>query len=350
MRLRDRLVRSGKRGVSAALHASGLMLLAQRAAARHKAIVLTYHRVLSAEDRRQSWSDGAIIVSRDTFAWQMAALRRWFNVVSLAEFLAQFQSGRPFEPGTCLVTFDDGWSDTYTNAWPILQRHGIPATVFLPVDFIGSPHVFWQEELGAQLAAICDEAHDDPLRAGRLRTALEPYGLAPALDPPRSATRAAAMRLVRARKQLAGWPIDEVRRMLDDLRGRAPALPACDRFATWEEVTEMAAGGVCFGGHGASHRVLTTLGPHELEADVERCRTVLTTRVPGAADVFCYPNGDHDAAVVAAVQRHGFRLGFSTRRGFVSSADAPFALARLNVHEDMTDSVPMFRARLAGLT
>jgi peptidoglycan/xylan/chitin deacetylase (PgdA/CDA1 family) len=346
---RDRVVRGGKRGVAAALHGSGLMALLQRAAVRRKAIVLTYHRVLSDEDRERSWSDRAIIVSHSTFDWHMASLRRWFTVVSLADFVARFESGRDFEPGTCLVTFDDGWSDTYANAWPILRRHGVPAAVFLPVDFIGSSRVFWQEELGAQLAGLCDDARREPARVPPLRAALSPFGLEGVLDVDRPQQRETAMRLVRARKQRADWPVDDVRRLVDELRGAPPSLPACDRFLTWEQAAEMAAGGISFGGHGASHRVLTALTADELEADIARCREVLAAKVAGAADAFCYPNGDHDAAVVETVRRHGFRMGFSTRRGLIAPGAPPFSLPRVNVHEDMTDNVPMFRARLTGL-
>jgi peptidoglycan/xylan/chitin deacetylase (PgdA/CDA1 family) len=58
-----------------------------------------------------------------------------------------------------VITFDDGYRDFYTNAFPILQKYHFPATVFLPTDFIenetnklrGKDHLTWS--LVAELSA-----------------------------------------------------------------------------------------------------------------------------------------------------------------------------------------------------
>jgi hypothetical protein len=49
------------------------------------------------------------------------------------------------------LTFDDGWRDNAVNAFPLLQKHQVPASIFLSTDFIGSRQRFWWESLGETL-------------------------------------------------------------------------------------------------------------------------------------------------------------------------------------------------------
>ena len=129
----------------------------------------------------------------------------------------------------------------------------------------------------------------------------------------------------------------------------ADAVDAVAAFMTWAQVREMAQAGITFGGHGATHRLLDTLPPAEAEAEVRASRLALERELPGHAIAFCYPNGNWSPAVAAAVRAHGFRVAFSTERGLAGPDSERFAIRRVNMHEDVTSSVPLFLARLAGV-
>ena len=89
--------------------------------------ILMYHRVapLAAYDQ--------LTVSPARFAQQMQELAQ-HQVVGLEDGLRALQSG-PLRTPLIAVTFDDGYLDNLTEALPVLQRYGIPATIFVTTQF-----------------------------------------------------------------------------------------------------------------------------------------------------------------------------------------------------------------------
>jgi len=63
--------------------------------------------------------------------------RLGFRTLPLAAAVAAFREGQPPPPRTLVLTFDDGYRSVYTEAMPVLQDHGMTATVFLTVGLPG---------------------------------------------------------------------------------------------------------------------------------------------------------------------------------------------------------------------
>jgi peptidoglycan/xylan/chitin deacetylase (PgdA/CDA1 family) len=81
------------------------------------------------------------------FRFQMWYLRTvGFKVVSLHEILS-FIKGNLSDERMVALTFDDGYSDFYDNAYPVLKMYRYPSTVFLVTDFIGKENLWDYQEL-----------------------------------------------------------------------------------------------------------------------------------------------------------------------------------------------------------
>jgi hypothetical protein len=221
--------------------------------------------------------------------------------------------------------------------------------VFLPVDFIGSSQMFWQERFGALLAHILERAQRDEAFAADARARLAPYGLDTLFGLSGARARLAIMDAMQTRKAEDPGSTRSPRAALEELAGAAPSDGCADAFMNWAQVREMAADGISFGGHGVTHRLLTTLTPAEAEAEVRGSYAALERELPGHAISFCYPNGNWNQPVADAVQATGFRVAFSTERGWAGPDSQRYAVRRINMHEDGTRSVPLFLARLAGV-
>ena len=60
-----------------------------------------------------------------------------YSTINVAEAVDLLQNGGPTKKHA-VVTFDDGYADFYTQAFPALNRYGFTATVFLPTGYIGT--------------------------------------------------------------------------------------------------------------------------------------------------------------------------------------------------------------------
>ena len=102
---------------------------------RRRSVVLGYHGV--AECRRRD-DLHFLLLAPDRFGIQIDLLREaGFRFVTMAQMARLADGGTP-EPGYAAVTFDDGLRNNHEVALPILRARGIPATVYVTIDFIGN--------------------------------------------------------------------------------------------------------------------------------------------------------------------------------------------------------------------
>ncbi|MDD2865702.1 MAG: polysaccharide deacetylase family protein [Candidatus Omnitrophica bacterium] len=97
------------------------------------AAILMYHSV-GASNGRMTCLD----VTEEAFARQMAFLHaRGFHVIRLEELAGILRRGEKVGPRTVVITFDDGYDNNYTKAFPILKKYGLPATIFVIAGRLG---------------------------------------------------------------------------------------------------------------------------------------------------------------------------------------------------------------------
>ncbi|MBF0374922.1 MAG: polysaccharide deacetylase family protein [Alphaproteobacteria bacterium] len=96
--------------------------------------VLTYHSI-SDDGGWLPWRSN--VVTPETFDRHMRMLReRGLGVIRTRDLIEARQSGKTLPPRPVVVTLDDGALDNWVAALPILRRWGVPATLFVSLDFI----------------------------------------------------------------------------------------------------------------------------------------------------------------------------------------------------------------------
>ncbi len=306
-------------------------------------LVLTYHRILPAPANGSPVQAG-MYVEPATFTRHIEFLQRHFNVVPLAalyhhERAVELRDERPF----VVLTFDDGWRDFYTNAFPILRAHRVPATVFLPTDLIGTQRSFWTDRL-AYLYSRCHGSDGSPV-SGRHETTINRLE---SLRGPSDRQTEAAIAVLKSIPQGA---IEEI---LTELSSRWDVpLPVWDRsFLSWAEVRDMGGSGLIhYGSHTASHRILTISTPDEVREDLARSKDALerSAVVDPQFVPFSYPNGDYNDRVVALVKEAGYSLAVTTDPGWNNDPSERFLIRRISMHQDMTATDAMMGCRILGM-
>ena len=272
--------------------------------------VLVYHRV---DDGRDGFL-GAIPTNQ--FAAQMELLVRTFRVLPLPE-LVERAAHDEVPPGAVAITFDDGYRDNYTNAWPVLRRLGLPATIFLATGPIDTRAPLWHDRVFFLFGAVRS--------AG-----------------PRPADRMAATEEVLIAGRPLGSTLEHLRTLRSDERDRVidglyasarvdpgsmPEAPMLD----WGAIAEMAAAGITFGAHTVTHPVLSRIPLSEAVSEISASRERIETKLGIPVRAFAYPNGrrgDFDASVKQALKDAGFQSAVTTICGANDASTDPFELRR----------------------
>lgn len=104
--------------------------LRKRYSKRYITIVLTYHRIDNGSDDRD------ISVSSRNFEHQIRYLKKNYDVISVEDLYRRLTHNLKINKDTVAITFDDGYRDNYTKAYPILKKYNIPATIFVIAGLI----------------------------------------------------------------------------------------------------------------------------------------------------------------------------------------------------------------------
>ncbi len=140
----DGLLRRGARAAFCSLYRRGglmsLQLALRSKERRSSTSIVLFHRVTD-----QIPADGLTVSTAwfRTFCRIMAKYR----VVPLAEIYRLVKEGEVLPPRTLAITFDDSYRDNLEAA-RVLSEHGLPATFFIPTQYVGSDFVFpWDRHL-----------------------------------------------------------------------------------------------------------------------------------------------------------------------------------------------------------
>ena len=100
--------------------------------------VLMYHSI--GEEK-----DNDAVISRELFVAHMAYLyQKDYHPISLDDLYGYLSARMPLPPKPVVISFDDGYKDTYEVAFPVLKQYGFKSVLFVPAGDVGK-NLSWQQ-------------------------------------------------------------------------------------------------------------------------------------------------------------------------------------------------------------
>lgn len=257
--------------------------------------ILIYHQVLDAFDPMRP--DEPV---ESQFHMQMRLIARYFTPLSLSDALVRMEQGELPRNAIC-VTFDDGYKNNLTVAQPILERYGVPATVFIATAFADGSNM-WNDRLtylfGKQdLAQLRINGEWVQLGGWDTRRALTQQWI----------------------KRLKYLPLEERSEIIDEMYRDNGVAEQPPLMMSREEIKTLHKTGVGIGAHTMNHPILSRLPESLQQEEIVRSREALERWTQSPVAHFAYPNGkygvDYDNVALEIVKKEGFAAAVSTDWG-----------------------------------
>jgi peptidoglycan/xylan/chitin deacetylase (PgdA/CDA1 family) len=286
------------------LSASGCLWWAKRQLRGNGAVVaLIFHRVLDESSYRTTRSQPEIVVRENTFRELVAHIASRFEPVDLREAAP----GKLGEKLRVAITFDDGWEDNYTVAFPIICKYGIPVIIFVTSGFVGMNAPFWPEQVIGLLRAMNSSIENTEIEA--MIESLKKHS-------------------AEEREQCLVKLLEQASE-----KGMSLQPSSIDRTLSWQEIWEMDRIGVEIGSHTQTHQILTTVGTDTARQEVLESKATIERALGKLCDVFSYPNGNWSPETRNMLAESGFRFAVTTDPGAWTAACDPLCIPRVNVYE-----------------
>ncbi|MEZ5481318.1 MAG: polysaccharide deacetylase family protein [Porticoccaceae bacterium] len=262
--------------------------------------ILNYHRVLPEPDFMRM-----ALPTVSEFEWQMELLAQHFNPLPLSEALSLMDYGELPERAVC-VTFDDGYADNQALALPVLQRLGVPATIYVATGYLDGGRM-WNDTIVEAMRI-----------ASKKKVDLSAIGLGIHNINGQDDRRKAAASII---SEVKHWPPAKREAAIQyiaaiEMNGELPT----NLMLTTEQLKGLSDSGVDIGAHTTTHPILATLELSEARKEILGSKDELESIIGKTVDNFAYPNGrpeiDYHVEHRDLAELAGYKSAVSTQWGW----------------------------------
>jgi peptidoglycan/xylan/chitin deacetylase (PgdA/CDA1 family) len=310
---------------------------------RQKIVILVYHGITSNNFFHPPWT----LLPVSLFEKHIRFLKQHYKILPLGDVVSALNQKKVLPTNTAVVTFDDGYRNNFTNAFPILSKYGIPATIFLTAGYIGTRRLLPLDK--AYL--LCRDAQIDYFQS-RANNKHEPLSFRNDKERMLSYNRMAEIL-----KKLSTSDQELYLKMFQEGLGVTKfhtknAINEDFRIVSWDEVITMRnSGWIEIGSHTVSHEILTNVPDKIAEKEIANSKSILEEYLNEPITLFAYPNGqesDFSENHIKILCRTGFSCSVTTIPALNFSNENIYRLKRMSFGSDFSGNLDYFALRTSG--
>lgn len=267
-------------------------------------IILAYHSINNITLK-------PLEIEQDTacFERQIRYLKTNYKILSLTEFIEFRNNGKKYPPNSILITLDDGYRDNYINAYPILKKYKVPASIFLTV-----------KPIETKIPLFFDLLRFAILKTPRLILDISDLGLKKyilekenkyslfitikeIINYSKSLNEDSKEILIKIIYTRLGLDINDI----DNMQG----------YLSWDQIKEMADNSIEFGSHTMTHPQLSSLSLEKCKEELSESKKIIEARIGRKVRTIAYPFGgrkDYNEMVEKVALEAGYEHAFSLCR------------------------------------
>lgn len=280
----------------------------------NNAYIIAYHRIV--DTPFELYPDMSIKV----FERQIRHLSENYNIVPVTEIADRIIKGKNLK-GLVGLTFDDGFKDNYTHAYPILKKYNAPATIFLISECIETGNAPWfllfRQAFLNTVKLECDLQLGHQLFSFSLKNIKE--------------RKIASDQVMSFLQKSKNHERLEYLDIIYDVLEPFDSDELSNIMLNWDQVLEMSNNGVRFGAHTHTHPVLSSLSVKDAEKEITKSKAIIENRIGTIVNEFAYPVGKkihYSKELFPVLKKNGFKYSVTTQKGKITQKSNLYELSR----------------------
>lgn len=294
---------------------------------KNKLTILMVHGVVD-HNKAHQWRPLWSRIGVDHFEKVIALLAKYYHFVTLDDAVEMIQGRQKMIPYSMVVTFDDGYRNNLTCAYPILEKYNIPAIIYLATNYIGNNKPFWIDRLDYALQTA--DVNGKQFNIGGCNILFNSNNREEFKSSYKK-IRKTAKAVKRADEEMV-LELEDLSSQLEQASGKSlSGILAEDDWSgllNWDEVVS-SPDSLIYGAHTKDHVRLEFVEAGVASDQITGSKRAIEQATDKPCHHFCYPNGSYNQDIVQLVEACGFKSATTSDYGLNSIGDSVYKLKRM---------------------